>query len=99
MRLTPSLLTLAAALALVGCGSKATLSVDDVTGPNPKLVDPKTSWFPTVNFAKAVGWPKGAAPTPAPGRRDRRASAPEGRERRPEELDRGPGDEARRRTG
>lgn len=67
MRPSPWLFTLAAALALAGCGSKAELSVDDVTGRDPKLVDPKTSWFPTVNFAKAVGWPSGAAPTPAPG--------------------------------
>ena len=67
MRASLSLLTLAAALALVGCGSKAKLSVDAVTGPNPKLVEPKSSWFPTVEIAKAVGWAKGAAPTPAPG--------------------------------
>jgi len=69
MRSSLSLVTVAAALALAGCGSKATLSVDDVTGPNPRLVAPKTSLFPTVNLAKAVGWPKGAAPIPAEGLR------------------------------
>src|SRR4051794_463499 len=67
MRSSLSLVTLSAALALAGCGSKAELSVDDVTGPNPKLAAPKTSLFPTVNIAKAVGWAKGAAPTPTEG--------------------------------
>jgi glucose/arabinose dehydrogenase len=69
MRSSLSLLTLAAALALAGCGSTAKLSVDDGTGPNPQLPDPTSSWFPTVNFARAVGWPKGVTPIAAPGLR------------------------------
>ena len=69
MRPSPSLLTLAAALALAGCGQKAKLTVDQGTGPDPILPAPKRSWFPTVDIAKAVGWPKGATPTPATGLR------------------------------
>jgi glucose/arabinose dehydrogenase len=67
MRLSLPLLSLAATLALAGCGQKATLTVDLGTGPNPSLPDPKQSWFPTVDIAKAVGWPRGATPTAAPG--------------------------------
>ncbi len=35
---------------------EATLSVEDVTGPNPKLVQPVKSIIPTVQIAKVVGW-------------------------------------------
>ncbi|MFI7962105.1 sorbosone dehydrogenase family protein, partial [Acinetobacter baumannii] len=36
-------------------------------GPEPKLPEPKTSLFPTVNIAPAQGWPSGVMPTPAEG--------------------------------
>lgn len=36
-------------------------------GPNPKLVAPDKSLVPTVNIAKAVGWPKDQIPTAAEG--------------------------------
>ncbi len=36
-------------------------------GPEPRLPPPRRSLLPTVNPAQAVGWPKGAAPTPAAG--------------------------------
>lgn len=36
-------------------------------GPHPRLPDPKHSLIPTVNIAKATGWPSGVKPTPAPG--------------------------------
>lgn len=37
------------------------------TGPQPTLPAPQKRWIPTVNVAPAVGWPEGAAPTPAQG--------------------------------
>ncbi|PTQ11439.1 sorbosone dehydrogenase [Sphingomonas oleivorans] len=46
---------------------KASLSVADVQGTSPKLVEPKKQLFPTVNVAPAIGWKEGEAPTPAPG--------------------------------
>src|SRR3989338_3253061 len=36
-------------------------------GPKPDLPTPTKSALPTVNVAKFVGWPKGAAPTAPPG--------------------------------
>lgn len=36
-------------------------------GPNPRLPKPETGIFPTVDVAKAVGWPEGGTPTPARG--------------------------------
>ena len=56
-----------AVLTVGGCGSAATLPVKDGTGANPRLPQPSTSLIPTMKVAKAVGWPAGAAPTPAPG--------------------------------
>jgi glucose/arabinose dehydrogenase len=54
-------------LALGGCASTARLSVDDGSGTNPRLPAPDTSLIPTIEIAKAVGWPHGAMPTPAAG--------------------------------
>jgi glucose/arabinose dehydrogenase len=36
-------------------------------GPNPVLPPPETSLIPTVNVAKADGWPSGGKPVPAAG--------------------------------
>lgn len=36
-------------------------------GPKPVLPDPQSNIIPTVNTAKAVGWPAGAMPKAAPG--------------------------------
>lgn len=36
-------------------------------GPNPRLPAPEKSLIPTVNIAKATGWPAGVKPTPAAG--------------------------------
>src|SRR5688572_28919386 len=61
---------LAAATLLVvaaGCGEKATLEVSAGTGPSPLLPPPNATWPPTLNYAKAVGWPEGAKPVAAPG--------------------------------
>jgi len=59
--------SLALALLLAGCGDTANLSVAQSTGPAPQLPEPTRTLFPTVNVAKAVGWPEGAMPTAAEG--------------------------------
>ncbi len=59
-----------AALALLGaCSQPAKLQVADGTGPTPQLPAPATALIPTVNVAKAIGWPAGVSPEPAPGTR------------------------------
>jgi len=62
-----SLVALAAALAVAGCGGIAQLPVEAGTGPDPALPPPATSLLPTVHVAKATGWPADAHPEPAPG--------------------------------
>jgi glucose/arabinose dehydrogenase len=57
----------AAALLLAACGDKAKLPEAAGYGPHPTLVAPNPTFIPTLNFAKAVGWPKGAMPLAAPG--------------------------------
>jgi glucose/arabinose dehydrogenase len=55
------------ALELTGCGDTATLPVSAGMGPQPTLPAPQRTRIPTIKFARAVGWPAGAAPTAAPG--------------------------------
>jgi len=55
--------------ALTGCSEVAKLPVSAGTGPKPELPEPRTSLIPTVNIAKAVGWPAGAMPLGAAGTR------------------------------
>jgi glucose/arabinose dehydrogenase len=57
----------AVAFLLAGCGDKARLDVAAGTGPRPTLPEPHHMLIPTFNIAKAIGWPAGAMPTPAPG--------------------------------
>jgi len=57
----------AALILLAGCGETANLEVAEGIGPNPTLPEPVKTMFPTVNIAKAVGWPDGVMPTPAQG--------------------------------
>ena len=45
----------------------ASLTVEDGTGPQPKLPDPNPTFIPTVNVAKASPWPEGTKPTAAKG--------------------------------
>ncbi len=45
----------------------ARLGVDQVAGKRPDITDPRIQTIPTIGVAKAVGWPKGAMPTPAAG--------------------------------
>jgi glucose/arabinose dehydrogenase len=67
MRLAIFLLA-GAAFSLASCGSKpSTATIDDYIGPNPKLVAPSSTSFPTVNVAEAKGWPAGKMPTAAQG--------------------------------
>ena len=42
--------------AIMGCASSARLPIAAVTGPNPTISAPSTSYVPTVNVAKAIGW-------------------------------------------
>ncbi|MFD4841602.1 PQQ-dependent sugar dehydrogenase [Achromobacter sp. NPDC058515] len=53
--------------ALSACGEVAKLPVEAGMGPNPQLPPPNTTLIPTVNTAKAVGWPPGAHPVAAAG--------------------------------
>ena len=45
----------------------AKLDVNTVTGKTPDITAPRIQTLPTIGVAKAVGWPKGAMPTPAAG--------------------------------
>lgn len=59
-----------AALALLSaCSQPAALQVTDGTGPTPQLPAPERALIPTVNVAKAIGWPAGVVPEAAPGTR------------------------------
>jgi glucose/arabinose dehydrogenase len=55
------------AVGLVTCGESAQLSVEDGTGPAPKLPPPERAIVPTVHFAKATGWAPGEMPVAAAG--------------------------------
>ncbi len=55
------------AVALAGCGETARLSVADGTGASPKIPEPNRTLIPTLNVAKAVGWPEGGKPQGAAG--------------------------------
>ena len=66
MRRTACLI-LALPLMLAGCGDQAKLDVAAGQGPNPTLPEPTKTLLPTVDIAKAVGWPAGAMPAAARG--------------------------------
>src|SRR5579863_10096147 len=55
------------AVSLAGCNEQETATVGQTFGPKPVLVEPEKSVVPTVNVAKAVGWPAGGKPTAADG--------------------------------
>ena len=68
MRIRPACLATGTLLiSLSGCGDIATLPVEAGYGPNPTLPEPNTSLIPTVNIAKATGWPEGQQPRAAEG--------------------------------
>jgi glucose/arabinose dehydrogenase len=54
-------------LGISGCSEMATLPVDAGFGPRPELPAPNPTLLPTVNIARATGWPAGAKPAAAPG--------------------------------
>lgn len=59
---------LLATLGLAGCGEVATLPVNAGSGAAPILPAPQQGLtIPTVHIARAVGWPAGTKPQPAPG--------------------------------
>ena len=53
-------------LALAAC-SMPSPGPDPGVGANPRLPPPDPQVLPTVDVAKAIGWPQGATPRPAPG--------------------------------
>jgi glucose/arabinose dehydrogenase len=55
------------AFALSACGDSSQLPEQASTGPNPQIPAPQKSFIPTVNIAKAIGWPDGGKPAPAAG--------------------------------
>ena len=59
----------ATCLVLGGCAEHATVSVAAGTGPKPALPTPRNSLVPTVNIARARGWPTGTKPAAAAGLR------------------------------
>jgi glucose/arabinose dehydrogenase len=60
-------LAMGLALSLAACNEQETATVEQTFGPKPTLGEPEKSLLPTVNVAKAVGWPAGAKPTAAQG--------------------------------
>jgi glucose/arabinose dehydrogenase len=55
------------ALNAAGCGDSAKLPANADFGANPQLPAPSTTAIPTVNFARAIGWPEGRTPQAAEG--------------------------------
>ena len=66
-RLPAGMAALALSAALSACGGSAQLSVDEGTGPDPRLPAPEQALLPVINVAPAIGWAHGARPTAAPG--------------------------------
>jgi glucose/arabinose dehydrogenase len=54
-------------LAVAGCGDVATLPDSAGFGPRPTLPAPRADLVPTVNTARAIGWPAGTTPLAAAG--------------------------------
>jgi glucose/arabinose dehydrogenase len=63
--LTMRKLAFALVLLLAGCGGAS--APDAGYGANPNLPAPESGMLPTINTARAVGWPEGAAPIAAEG--------------------------------
>ena len=55
------------ALSLAACDEQETATVGQTFGPKPTLVEPEKSLMPTVNVAKAIGWPAGGKPVATDG--------------------------------
>jgi glucose/arabinose dehydrogenase len=63
------LLPIGLILTLTACGNTAQFSVAEGTGPDPVLPSPSESLIPTVNIAKATGWPSSGKPDAVAGTR------------------------------
>ncbi len=48
-------------------GDTAQLSVEAVTGPRPKIDNPRIQFSPTIDIARPIGWQGDAKPVTAPG--------------------------------
>ena len=57
------------AVLVAACTEVATLPISAGTGPQPVLPAPRRMLIPTVNIARATGWPDAATPQAAPGLR------------------------------
>jgi glucose/arabinose dehydrogenase len=58
----------ALALPLAACNDpQDAVTAEQSFGPSPTLPAPQKAWIPTVNVAKAVGWPTGGKPVAADG--------------------------------
>jgi glucose/arabinose dehydrogenase len=55
------------AVPLAACNDQETTTVGQTFGAKPVLVEPEKSLLPTVNVAKAIGWPTGGKPSAADG--------------------------------
>lgn len=55
------------AFSLTACSEKNILPESADVGPDPVLPEPESSLLPTINPAKAIGWPEGQLPEPAEG--------------------------------
>jgi glucose/arabinose dehydrogenase len=64
-----ALLCAVCAAVLQACASNARLPVSAGLGSHPTLPEPDRELIPRVHVAEGIGWPAGAAPSPAPGLR------------------------------
>jgi len=55
------------AFSLAACNEQDTAATEQTFGPSPMLPAPENSLIPTVNVAKAIGWPAGGKPVAANG--------------------------------
>jgi hypothetical protein len=55
------------ALPLAACNEQETAAAEQTFGPSPALPAPESALLPTVNVAKAIGWPEGHKPVAANG--------------------------------
>ena len=60
-------LAVASAIAVQSAGAEAPAPSAPGYGTSPELPPPKRSWLPTLNIAKAEGWPAGETPKAAAG--------------------------------
>lgn len=67
MRSMNILLSCISLFIILGCSHKAELPFSAGVGPNPVLPPPPNELMPTVNVAKAKGWPNGVTPLAAQG--------------------------------